>query len=124
MEDQQGASFVARRHGAEDSVPPLSGTAVKEVVLDHCPSCSGLWFDENELGCPRCRERMKRVESEDKKGLYVDACPICEGAWGGELVPWNRVPSHKFAALDQPGLHGALALDLKRATRFQDVLVA
>ncbi len=27
----------------------LSVTGVKEVVIDHCKSCSGLWFDKGEL---------------------------------------------------------------------------
>ena len=86
----------------------------KNVEVDYCTKCSGVWFDCGELElllekvgakesdlcqttptastekgrrCPICGKKMnKSLMGEDPKVL-VDACPRGEGLWfdGGEL---------------------------------------
>ena len=84
----------------------------ERVELDFCPSCSGIWFDSEELEavlraggiedgllasavpaetrekkrrCPRCRKKMLKLDSS---GVIVDSCPAGDGLWldGGELA--------------------------------------
>lgn len=80
------------------------------IEVDLCPSCKGIWFDENELSqidkiieptileirhipdktvqfesihCPSCNNmpRMqKAVHPRDKK-VVIDHCPYCNGIW-------------------------------------------
>jgi len=84
---------------------------VGTVVIDHCPLCAGLWFDEGELqyglagggreelkrlstathapeehdlkpgSCPRCRAPLTRIPSPGRKDLFIDACGLCGGVW-------------------------------------------
>ncbi|MFA5478600.1 MAG: rhomboid family intramembrane serine protease [Candidatus Muiribacteriota bacterium] len=85
---------------------------VKNIEIDFCPECSGIWFDEGELEimlgdkfsyqkiynnlfpveesfeCPSCG--VNTVKQEYRKNrfvLYVESCPYCKGFWldGGEL---------------------------------------
>ena len=80
---------------------PMRPWESREVVLDYCPSCKGLWFDAGELAqhlagsqarvdeaslvpaeatglsCPRCdgaRLAHVRVDS-----VTLDLCPRCRG---------------------------------------------
>ena len=85
----------------------------RDIELDYCPSCGGLWFDSGEmdllseksgkecatlrpsadakealLRCPICRVRMdKRLMGSETEPVLVDLCPSCEGLWldRGEL---------------------------------------
>ncbi len=84
---------------------------VGTVVIDHCPQCAGIWFDEGELqyglaaggrnelkrlsttssvpsghdkkaaDCPRCDAPLSRVPSPNRPELHVDACGLCGGVW-------------------------------------------
>ena len=84
---------------------------VGAVVIDHCPQCAGIWFDEGELqhglaaggkeelkrlstahaapngydtkpaDCPRCKAPLSRVPSPSREDLHVDACGLCGGVW-------------------------------------------
>ena len=73
------------------------------VIIDVCPKCQGIWFDNNELKkvlgnrklaeyltkhvgtesmsklkCPRCGAMMDLEYAED---VEIDVCPDCHGAW-------------------------------------------
>jgi len=73
------------------------------VIIDVCPKCQGIWFDNNELKkvlgnrilaeyltkhvgtesrsklvCPRCGGLMDLEYAED---VEIDVCPDCHGAW-------------------------------------------
>ena len=73
------------------------------VIIDVCPKCHGVWFDNNELkkilgdrkladyltkhigtkseskrGCPRCGGLMDLEYAED---VEIDVCLNCNGAW-------------------------------------------
>jgi len=93
----------------------LASTTVRDVTVDRCPACAGIWFDERELphilrlgatdlrplkggraderrdektgDCPRDRSRMTRVHSASNPDIVVDTCLECRGIWldGGEL---------------------------------------
>ena len=88
---------------------------VKEVRVDRCPQCHGIWFDEFELPrllesapndvkslrrgrerdafnqqkseCPRCGKGLLRVKSAANPTIVVESCPDCRGVWldGGEF---------------------------------------
>ena len=90
---------------------PMEKKTVGAVVIDHCPGCAGLWFDEGELqygladggrdelkrlstaaqpptehdlkpaDCPRCAAPLARVLSPGRSDLYVDVCGLCGGVW-------------------------------------------
>ena len=73
------------------------------VIIDVCPKCLGIWFDNNELKkilgdrklanyltkrigtqsesklvCPRCGGLMDLEYAED---VEIDVCLVCNGAW-------------------------------------------
>jgi len=83
------------------------------VLLDVCPECKGVWFDEGELDqlddgissnaelmaytpastehhaldCPRCGKPLEALSPPGEPELVVDRCPSCRGFWldEGEL---------------------------------------
>lgn len=88
---------------------------VKDVEIDACPSCAGIWFDQNELDkiigaeeispeqvmstapnvtkvldCPQCNIKMKCSTMED---LTFDFCEKCNGTWldAGELTELGSI---------------------------------
>jgi Zn-finger nucleic acid-binding protein len=93
----------------------LVTTRVRDIDVDRCPSCQGVWFDEAELprllhtdhrglsrlqgghdrsgltekrgDCPRDHTPLLRVFSAQNPAVIVDACPTCKGIWldAGEL---------------------------------------
>lgn len=94
----------------------LDETNFKEagfVVVDVCPSCSGVWFDEGELDqlddgissnaeflayqpvsdeheqlvCPRCQKPLEAISPVESPDLVIDRCATCRGFWldEGEL---------------------------------------
>jgi Zn-finger nucleic acid-binding protein len=82
---------------------------VREIELDVCPKCMGIWFDSSELdkilgadksfeemaylskplgeniNCPSCNDKM---EYSTVQGTTIDFCRKCEGVWldAGELT--------------------------------------
>jgi Zn-finger nucleic acid-binding protein len=84
---------------------------IGKVLVDHCPSCAGMWFDEGELqqgiaggatselkrlsaeqavdaavdrqqaDCPRCSEALQRIPTPGRPDVHVDACHVCGGVW-------------------------------------------
>ena len=88
---------------------------VKDVEIDACPSCAGIWFDQSELdkiigaeqispeslmftaphvtkvlNCPECNTKMKCSTLED---LTFDYCETCNGIWldAGELTELGAI---------------------------------
>lgn len=86
----------------------------KDIELDVCSSCKGVWFDAEELElllgslqlpveelvrklgeksseevrkCPACRKKMEKVLVGPGKGEIIDRCRKGHGLWfdGGEL---------------------------------------
>ena len=97
----------------------------ERVELDFCPACRGIWFDSEELEallraggmeaealastaptetaekvrrCPRCRKKMRKLDSS---GVIVDSCPAGDGLWldGGELAALVKSASSGEKAL-------------------------
>lgn len=99
---------------------PRDGAAMEKqkspesVVLDRCPSCRGIWFDQTELqrvahdaemeklaervrqfaqpspfACPRCAGNCVGSFVGD---VEVDTCTLCHGVWldAGELQEAKR----------------------------------
>jgi len=89
----------------------------KDVVLDVCPKCSGVWLDEGELNqldectwsdieketdftsvkgadrevcCPKCAVALETKTPGDYPSIEVDQCPACRGFWldSGEMTKW------------------------------------
>lgn len=81
-----------------------------DIIIDVCPQCQGIWFDDNELKkvlgdrklvnyltrhigtqsksklvCPRCGGLMDLEYAQD---VEIDVCLNCHGAWldAGELA--------------------------------------
>ena len=93
----------------------LVATKVREVEVDRCKGCRGIWCDHRELGellgqsnwrlakltdskqrddlnlrkgkCPRDDSDLIRVSSAECQDVVIDSCPKCQGIWldGGEL---------------------------------------
>lgn len=88
---------------------------VKDVEIDACPSCAGIWFDQTELdkiigaeqvspesmmftapnvtkvlNCPECSTKMNCSTLED---LTFDYCETCNGVWldAGELTELGAI---------------------------------
>jgi len=87
---------------------------VRDIELDACPKCMGIWFDSTELDkiiggaksfeemaylsdplggnihCPSCGEKMNYSTIKD---VTIDFCKKCEGVWldTGEL---SELASH------------------------------
>ncbi|HXG21339.1 MAG TPA: zf-TFIIB domain-containing protein [Methylomirabilota bacterium] len=87
----------------------------REVTVDRCASCHGIWFDEQELpqllsagprqltpllegsenedlnskrgNCPRDGSPLVRMYSAINRSVVVDICLDCRGIWldGGEF---------------------------------------
>jgi uncharacterized protein len=83
----------------------------KQIELDFCPACRGVWFDANELEllldalefldqkadglfrspadtaaeaarkCPYCRSRMEKVVMGSGKDVLIDRCLNGHGLW-------------------------------------------
>ncbi len=92
----------------------------REVEVDRCPKCHGIWFDKDELPdffgltrrelrhlqrgrldeqlnhlegeCPRDGKPLLRVISPQNKQVVIDACATCSGVWldDGELKKLNQ----------------------------------
>lgn len=92
----------------------------KELMMDACPKCHGLWFDKGELRkvigerkladyltkdigtktesplvCPRCGGPMDYEHAED---VEVDVCLSCHGVWldSRELADLQNVSDAGF----------------------------
>jgi uncharacterized protein len=93
----------------------LGEFTVEGVTVDRCPSCTGIWFDRQELSellaedarrvaalrrgseneeveglkgrCPRDASELLRVYSSIDRSVILDACADCHGIWldGGEF---------------------------------------
>ena len=94
---------------------PLSTFTVEGVTVDRCSSCTGVWFDADELShllneearhvarllkgslsdqadgkkaqCPRDASGLMRVYSSIDHSVVLDVCGNCRGVWldGGEF---------------------------------------
>lgn len=75
----------------------------RDIELDLCPGCRGVWFDAGELrlligddaplatepartdekarACPLCRARMDKVNIGPGHRVLIDACPEGCGLW-------------------------------------------
>ena len=104
----------------------------KQIELDHCLNCRGVWFDAGELElllksagmpsvvpatqniqnsekrrrCPICDRRMNKVSLCDQPVVPVDACSVGHGLFfdGGELEQVLKELAAKAPACDQPSL--------------------
>ena len=99
---------------------------VRDIELDACPKCVGLWFDSTELdkiiggaksfeemaylseplgtkiNCPSCGEKMQFSTIEN---VTVDFCRKCEGVWldTGELTELaSHLPEPKVTEANAP----------------------
>lgn len=104
---------------------PLVALEYRDIEVDWCPICKGLWLDRGELGlllhgdpagdavlelkpgargqrrCPRCGDRMREAVSEEA-GVTLDRCPHGHGLWfdAGEVQTLvNAVEPAGFAKL-------------------------
>ena len=99
---------------------------VRDIELDACPKCMGIWFDSTELDkiiggarsfeemaylsrplgrkikCPSCGQKMQFSTIED---VTVDFCKKCEGVWldTGELTELAaHLPEPQITDLNAP----------------------
>lgn len=90
----------------------MQRTTRKNVEIDTCPECAGLWLDASELAqlvgswkdlprrgvvfpqsadsvlrCPRCQAGLERRTYSEHKRTVIDHCLDCGGIWldRGEL---------------------------------------
>ena len=81
---------------------PMYVVEYKEIELDLCPDCGGVWFDRGELelllpaggsvevspaetdedqrSCPLCDRTMDKLNIGPSRRVLVDDCPDC-GMW-------------------------------------------
>lgn len=95
----------------------------KEVEVDYCPNCEGVWLDQGELEllletddahidlsdaggfekgqrlCPRCRKKMVKGSFPGTE-VEVDICPRDNGLWldKGELYDITHIHSNSTIA--------------------------
>lgn len=100
---------------------PMALLAKKNIELDACPQCMGIWFDKDELDkitdgcasfegliytakslgrklpCPSCGKKMTYATVE---GITIDFCQDCAGIWldAGELSAVGGVLQKKEVA--------------------------
>ncbi len=99
---------------------------VRDIELDACPKCMGIWFDSKELdkiigatksfeemaylsqplgmklNCPNCHQKM---HYSTIKNVTIDFCRKCEGVWldTGELSELaSHLPEPKITDLNAP----------------------
>jgi len=102
---------------------PMIILELKEVEIDYCPSCGGIWLDAGELElliedeadrerilstfhkasklsekkrkCPICHKKMDKVFVGDNKDVLLDKCPDNDGLWfdHGELKKVIQITS-------------------------------
>ena len=93
----------------------LIATELKDVIIDICERCGGLWFDHTELAtvmsgneavraiedsipdayenstselkCPKCSVNMRRNILTE--GSRVERCPSCLGTWINRTIIRN-----------------------------------
>jgi Zn-finger nucleic acid-binding protein len=100
--------------------------SVRDIELDACPKCMGIWFDSMELdkiiggaksfeeeaylaeplganiNCPNCSGDMVYLNIKD---TTIDYCKKCEGVWldAGELTELaGHLPDHKITESNAP----------------------
>jgi len=81
---------------------PMYVVEYKEIELDLCPDCGGVWFDRGELDllmpaegaldaspaqteeagrpCPLCARTMAKLRIGPGRRVLVDSCAVC-GLW-------------------------------------------
>jgi Zn-finger nucleic acid-binding protein len=99
---------------------------VRDIELDACPKCMGIWFDSTELDkviggaksfeemaylsqplggkifCPNCGDKMHYSTLKD---VTIDFCKKCEGVWldTGELSELaGHLPEPNITAANAP----------------------
>jgi len=99
---------------------------VRDIELDACPKCMGIWFDSTELDkviggaksfeemaylsqplggkifCPNCGDKMHYSTLKD---VTIDFCKKCEGVWldTGELSELaGHLPEPKVTETNAP----------------------
>ena len=99
---------------------------VRDIELDACPNCMGIWFDSTELDkviggaksfeeiaylsqplggnifCPNCGDKMHYSTVKD---VTIDFCKKCEGVWldTGELSELaDHMPEPKVTNANAP----------------------
>lgn len=102
-----GRVTVTARPEYGKGVLQTSGNA-KNIEVDQCLSCNGIWFDVGELDqylsgkliilnspsvkehkvlskkkgdCPRCRQPMTQKPSSVNPKVTMDVCSSCQGVW-------------------------------------------
>ena len=63
---------------------PMDSKTIGKIVVDHCPGCSGIWFDEGELQhglAEGGREDLKKLSVATPSKTALDTkpanCPRC-----------------------------------------------
>lgn len=109
--------------------PAYGGTVVDdaeltdEIEVDQCLSCTGIWFDVQELDhylaeklivldsekskthrafdrkdadCPKCHKQMGKQRAPKGAGFTMDVCSQCHGVWldGSEI---DRLEKRNFS---------------------------
>lgn len=133
-----------RRDCPRDFSPLVQETRkawLREVAIDVCPKCAGIFLDEGEirkltgnralhvlltkklgidsdstLVCPRCGGIM---DLEDAAGVPVDACLSCHGIWldAGELEALSEKEEREFREVAGSDAKLAELFDEKMAKR-------
>lgn len=112
---------------------------VRNIELDACPKCRGIWFDSSELDkimggaksfekqaylaeplgakidCPSCGDRMQYLNVET---TTIDYCKKCEGVWldAGELTELaGFIPEQQITNSTAP-----YEIEIKDSDRFLD----
>jgi len=92
---------------------------VDRLVVEKCPDCGGMWFDQasfdkvsdsppaqlvdadrprrepsdsTELACPACMGRLIKLSSVDNPAVAAYGCAVCYGRWidGGQMALMGR----------------------------------
>ncbi|MEG3437924.1 zf-TFIIB domain-containing protein [Pannus brasiliensis CCIBt3594] len=102
----------------------LEQVIYRQIEIDRCRDCAGIWFDSLEAerlkqiegsesvdvgrpkqcdrspktaSCPRCRKQMLRMLDIDKHAIWYEKCSRCQGMWldAGQFTRYKQNFSKK-----------------------------
>lgn len=109
----------------------------REVVVDRCGNCQGIWFDKKELGifrdslkelpiesiridkslssdvytissCPRCLRMLTEANYGYNSKVVLKKCASCEGIWLSQAELLKFIDMTRIAKIVEPEVKGVL----------------
>jgi membrane associated rhomboid family serine protease len=125
------------RINCPDCAIPMDPFSCREVVVDRCGNCKGVWFDKKELGifrdslkelpiddigidkdsssevhtistCPRCKTMLSEAAYGYNSKVVLKKCGNCEGFWLPQAELLKFIDLARIAKITEPDVKGAI----------------